>query len=98
MNAPINVETNRDGTVAKVEIPLAGNGIDDASTEALATLRDEVLPSTVGKVDGVEYAVTGTTAELAGLQQGAAELDAEGVRLRAPVRLRRSCSSRSARS
>ena len=40
MNAPINVDTNRDGTVARVEIPLAGNGTDDASTGALATLRE----------------------------------------------------------
>ena len=31
MNAPIDVEVNRDGTVATVEIPLAGNGTDDDS-------------------------------------------------------------------
>ena len=71
MNAPIDVETNRDGTVATVEIPLAGNGTDDASNAALATLRDDVLPATLGKVDGVEYAVTGHDRELAGLQRGA---------------------------
>ena len=46
----------------RVDIPLAGNGTDAASQAALATLRDELLPQTVGKVDGVEYAVTGTTA------------------------------------
>ena len=62
MNPPIDVETNRDGTVTKVEIPLAGNGIDDASNGALATLRDDLLPQTLGKLDGVEYAVTGQTA------------------------------------
>ena len=63
MNAPIKVDTSRDGTTVEVEIPLVGNGIDDASTEALATLRNEVLPQTVGKLDGVdEYAVTGATA------------------------------------
>jgi uncharacterized membrane protein YdfJ with MMPL/SSD domain len=62
MNAPINVDVSRDGTVAKVEVPLVGNGIDDASTAALKTLRDVVLPNTVGKVGGVEYAVTGSTA------------------------------------
>ena len=62
MHAPIDVETNPDGTVARVEIPLAGNGTDDASTEALATLRDDILPADVGSVDGVEYAVTGATA------------------------------------
>ena len=62
MNPPINVDTSRDGTVARVEIPLAGTGIDNASTRALTTLREEVLPRTVGKLDGVEYAVTGSTA------------------------------------
>jgi uncharacterized membrane protein YdfJ with MMPL/SSD domain len=62
MNAPIQVEASRDSTVATVEIPLAGNGNDDVSTAALATLRDDLLPQTVGKVAGVEYAVTGGTA------------------------------------
>ena len=62
MNSPINVEASRDNTVATVEIPLAGSGADEESTAALATLRDELLPQTVGTIDGVEYAVTGTTA------------------------------------
>jgi uncharacterized membrane protein YdfJ with MMPL/SSD domain len=62
MNPPIDVETNRGGTVTRVEIPLAGNGTDDESTAALATLRDELLPQTLGQVDGVDYAVTGMTA------------------------------------
>ncbi len=62
MNAPIDVTTNPDGTVTKVEIPLEGNGNDDASNAALATLRGTVLPETLGQVDGVEYAVTGQTA------------------------------------
>ena len=62
MNVPINVEASRDNTVATVEIPLAGSGADKTSTAALATLRDELLPQTVGTVEGVEYAVTGTTA------------------------------------
>jgi RND superfamily putative drug exporter len=62
MQAPIEVEQSRDNTVATVEIPLAGEGTDSVSKAALATLRDELLPRTVGQVDGVEYAVTGTTA------------------------------------
>ena len=45
-----------------VDITLAGSGTDATSQAALATLREEVLPNTIGKVDGVEYAVTGTTA------------------------------------
>ncbi len=62
MNPPIDVETNRDGTVTRVEIPLAGNGTDGESTTALATLRDDLLPQTLGQLDGVDYAVTGMTA------------------------------------
>jgi uncharacterized membrane protein YdfJ with MMPL/SSD domain len=62
VNTPIQVEASRDNTVATVELPLIGNGSDEASVAALATLRDELLPQTVGAVAGVEYAVTGTTA------------------------------------
>jgi uncharacterized membrane protein YdfJ with MMPL/SSD domain len=62
VNTPIQVEASRDNTVATVELPLVGNGSDEASVAALTTLRDELLPQTVGTVTGVEYAVTGTTA------------------------------------
>ena len=62
MKAPIEIEQSRDNTVARVFIPLAGNSTDSTSQAALATLREELLPETVGKVDGVEYAVTGATA------------------------------------
>jgi RND superfamily putative drug exporter len=62
MNAPIDVEASPDSTVATVAIPLAGNGSDEESNAALATLREELLPQTVGQVEGVEYAVAGTTA------------------------------------
>ena len=59
---PIEVDVNRAGTVAKIEVPLVGNGTDDRSNAALATLREELLPATVGKVDGTQVAVTGGTA------------------------------------
>ena len=62
MSNPIEVEVSADKTVAVVDIPLAGNGTDDASLAALSTLRDELVPQTVGSVDGVEYAVGGMTA------------------------------------
>jgi RND superfamily putative drug exporter len=62
MNNPIEVQANAQGTVAIVDIPLAGKGTDDESVAALATLRNEVLPATVGTVEGVEYAVGGVTA------------------------------------
>jgi RND superfamily putative drug exporter len=45
-----------------VGVTLAGDGADSASYSALATLRDQVLPATLGKVPGVSYAVTGDTA------------------------------------
>jgi RND superfamily putative drug exporter len=62
MSGPVEIEASRDNTVATMDITLAGSGTDKVSQAALATLRDELLPNTVGKVDGVEYAVTGTTA------------------------------------
>ena len=62
MKGPIELEVSRDSTVAQLAIPLAGTSTDDKSQAALATLRDDLLPSTLGEVEGVEYAVTGTTA------------------------------------
>ena len=63
MKGPIEVEASRDSTVTRISILLAGNGTDDESNAALATLREEILPATVGKVAGAEYAVGGVTAE-----------------------------------
>jgi RND superfamily putative drug exporter len=62
MSNPIEVAFNDDHTVATVDIPLEGKGTDSSSKDALATLRNELLPATIGEVDGVEYAVTGATA------------------------------------
>ena len=62
MKGPIELEVSRDSTVAQLSIPLAGTGTDAKSQAALATLREDLLPSTLGEVEGVEYAVTGTTA------------------------------------
>jgi uncharacterized membrane protein YdfJ with MMPL/SSD domain len=62
MNNPIVVDTNKAGTVATVDIPLEGNGSDSTSKAALHTLRSDVLPNTLGKVSGIEYAVGGFTA------------------------------------
>jgi uncharacterized membrane protein YdfJ with MMPL/SSD domain len=62
MHGPIEVDVNADHTVARVAIPLDGNGVDSTSNAALATLRNDLLPATLGKVSGVEYAVSGGTA------------------------------------
>ena len=61
----IDVEVNPSHTVARMDIPLVGEGTDSTSMAALNTLRNEILPATVGKVDGAEYAVTGLTANSA---------------------------------
>jgi RND superfamily putative drug exporter len=50
------------GRALIINVPLAGNGANATSDRALLTLRDRVLPSTIGKVPGVSYAVTGDTA------------------------------------
>jgi uncharacterized membrane protein YdfJ with MMPL/SSD domain len=63
MHEPIDVVFNKAHTAARVDIPLAGNGVNSASTRALKTLRNEVVPATLGKVDGIEYAVGGGPAE-----------------------------------
>jgi uncharacterized membrane protein YdfJ with MMPL/SSD domain len=59
---PITTDVNAKRTVARIELPLAGTGSDAASYAALATLRHEVVPATVGQVDGVQAGVTGDTA------------------------------------
>jgi putative drug exporter of the RND superfamily len=48
--------------VLTVSVPLAGGGTDTTSNNALATLGTQVLPSTLGKVPGISYAVAGLTA------------------------------------
>ena len=62
MSEPVTTSVSPDKSVAAVSIPLDGNGTDDVSEAALATLRDDVIPSTVGSVKGVEANVTGMTA------------------------------------
>ena len=59
---PISTEVNTDRTVARIELPIAGSGDDSASYDALATLRNEIVPATVGGIEGVEAGVTGETA------------------------------------
>jgi uncharacterized membrane protein YdfJ with MMPL/SSD domain len=60
---PIDVERNASHDVARVTIPLVGDGVDSKSNAALATLRDDVLPATVGQLPGATWAVTGITAQ-----------------------------------
>ncbi len=59
---PLTVETSPDRTVTVVEVPIAGDGTNDTSYAALEALRGEVIPATIGAVDGTEANVTGFTA------------------------------------
>jgi uncharacterized membrane protein YdfJ with MMPL/SSD domain len=62
INQPVTVEVNEARTVAQIELPLQGTGTDAASNAALETLREEIVPETVGALEGVEAGVTGSTA------------------------------------
>jgi RND superfamily putative drug exporter len=64
IHGPVTSTVLDAGHVVVVGVPLAGDGTDAASNSALQTLRDQILPSTLGKVPGVSYAVTGDTAGL----------------------------------
>ncbi len=59
---PITIDVNEDATIANIAIAIDGGGTDEASTAALATLRDDVIPETLGALPDVEYGVTGFTA------------------------------------
>jgi RND superfamily putative drug exporter len=61
MRGPIHIAVSGNHKAAEIEIPLAGNGTDNTSVAALNTLRDQVLPETLGSA-GLTYAVTGETA------------------------------------
>ena len=62
MNEPILTEVSADRSVEVVSIPLAGSGEDAASNRALQTLRDRVVPTTIGRVPGTSTVVGGLTA------------------------------------
>jgi RND superfamily putative drug exporter len=62
LHEPIHVEVSSAHDVAVVSIPLSGKGTDAASNRALAALRGQVIPATLGQVAGLKTAVTGNTA------------------------------------
>jgi RND superfamily putative drug exporter len=63
MHEPVTVDVNEAGTVANVAIPVDGKGTDAASEAALAALRNDVVPATIGALPGVEVGVSGMTAQ-----------------------------------
>ena len=62
LTEPSDVQISPDRTVAQVMLSIKGSGTDDASNRSLEILRDDVVPATVGRLDGAEVAVTGLTA------------------------------------
>jgi uncharacterized membrane protein YdfJ with MMPL/SSD domain len=63
MYEPITVDVNRDATVANISIPIAGKTTDRESDAALALLREEIVPETVGRLPSAETGVTGQAAQ-----------------------------------
>jgi uncharacterized membrane protein YdfJ with MMPL/SSD domain len=60
---PVTVDMSRDGQVAVLEVPLAGSGTNEASMNALETLRDDVVPQIAPAVNSGEVVgVSGFTA------------------------------------
>jgi RND superfamily putative drug exporter len=62
MFRPIEVDVNAAGTVALISIPIAGNGTNSASKHAVNTLRDDLVPATVGQLPDATTGVGGMTA------------------------------------
>src|SRR4051794_3764036 len=61
---PTKVDVNAGRTVEVVSLPIAaGTGTDGASNAALATLRNHLIPQTLGSVRGVTTNVSGLTAQ-----------------------------------
>jgi uncharacterized membrane protein YdfJ with MMPL/SSD domain len=60
---PIEATSNYDGTAAALHLPLTGAGDNGQSRHAISVLRDDLIPRTIGRIPGVETAVTGSVAE-----------------------------------
>jgi uncharacterized membrane protein YdfJ with MMPL/SSD domain len=59
---PVTTAVVAGGRALLISVPLAGHGTGTVSDHALVTLRTQILPSTLGQVPGIRYAVTGDTA------------------------------------
>jgi RND superfamily putative drug exporter len=62
IRVPVTAQPAAGGRAVLISVPLAGTGTNGASNAALLTLRNNVLPRTLGQVPGLSYAVTGNTA------------------------------------
>jgi RND superfamily putative drug exporter len=59
---PVTAASVAGGRALIVDVPLAGSRSDARADAALLSLRERILPDTLGKVSGISYAVTGQTA------------------------------------
>jgi len=59
---PVTVQFSSDHSVARVDAPIVGDGTNEASYAALAELRNEIVPATVGPHPDLDANVTGYTA------------------------------------
>jgi uncharacterized membrane protein YdfJ with MMPL/SSD domain len=62
MGPPVTVSVSSNRQVEVVTVSLAGNGVNHASEEALATLRHRIIPATIATVPGTRTYVGGATA------------------------------------
>ena len=63
VHPPFTLIQSTDGTAASVELPLTGSGNNTASRRSVLVLRHELVRETLGRLPGVETAVTGVSAE-----------------------------------
>ena len=62
IHGPVSVTPVADGKALVIQVPLAGSGSGALSNSAVLKLENQILPSTIGKVPGASFAVTGDTA------------------------------------
>jgi uncharacterized membrane protein YdfJ with MMPL/SSD domain len=60
---PIRIVATGPGAAGALFLPLIGNGANSSSRHAVDALRQRLIPSTLGRIAGIETAVTGPTAE-----------------------------------
>ncbi len=63
MKEPISIDVSASHRAARVRIALAGKGTDGTSNRALGLLRSTIIPTTIGRVPGVQVHTTGLTAQ-----------------------------------
>jgi RND superfamily putative drug exporter len=57
-----SVELSLDKTVATITVPTVGEGTDELANKAVEALRGDIVPNTVGDIDGVEAYTSGEAA------------------------------------